>query len=184
MLSVKSSKKYQEKLLQIGLQGKLLRLASSNLESKIKQKNFQKEHGIIGIKEDEFISDFKWNTNAVTFLLVISEFESILFTVCVGYNKNLIGEIRNKVSQNKFLEVFVGFKGQKDLFPFAFTKGIYEKISTVDLEYLTDLIRVRNFFAHGQKAKYILEEADPKIINDLGTITSKLCKLIESIETN
>ncbi len=183
MLSVKSSKKFQDQLLQIGLQGKLLRIASANLEPKIKQKNFQTEQGIIGINEDEFLSNFKWNTNVVTFLLVISEFELILFEICVGHNKNLIGEIRKKFSQDKFLEVFVTFKEQKDFFPFAFTKGIYNKVSAIDLDYITYLISVRNYFAHGQKAEYILEKADPKIINDLETIVSKLCKLIESIET-
>jgi len=184
MLSVKSSKKYQDKLIQIGLHGKLLRLASSNIESKIKQTSFQKEQGIFGFNEDEFLSDFKWNTNVVTFLLVVSEFESILFNICLGYNKNLIGDIRKKYMQDKFLEVFVGFKEEKDLFPFAFTKGIFDKVSAFDLEYLTDLINVRNFFAHGQKAKYILDKADPKIINDLETIVFKLCKLVESIETS
>lgn len=183
MLSLKSSKKFQEQLVQIGIQGKLLRLASSNLESKIKQKKFQKEQGLIGINEDKFLSDFKWNTNAVSFLLVISEFESILFNICIDYNKDLIGRTKNTLSQDKFLEVFIGFKEQKDFFSLAFTKGIYDKVSTIDLEYITDLIRVRNFFAHGQKAEYILEKADPKIINDLQTIIKKLCALIESIES-
>lgn len=184
MLSVKSSKKYQEQLVQIGLHGKLLRLASLNLETKIKQRNFQQDHNLIGIKEDEFVRDFKWKTNAVTFLLVISEFESIMFNICVGYNNNLIGEIRNVVIHDKFLEVFVGFKEQKDFIPFAFAKGIYGKVSAIDLDYLTDLIRVRNYFAHGEKTEDILERADPKIINDLETIISKLCKLIESLETS
>ncbi len=181
MLSRQKTIEYNSKLTEINTYCKLIRLGSKNLETKIKQSDFQNQNNLIGIDVNLFIQEYNYRANSSTFLMLISEFERLLYIICISEGKRIKEDVQKEFSTEKFLDNFIIYKTKKDFYPLSSIKNIYSKISAIDLQYISELIDLRNFIAHGQKEKEDLGKSDINIIYDLDTITKKLCELLGKI---
>lgn len=183
MLSERKASEYKSRLKEVNIYCQLIRLGTKNLEGKIKLPDFQNQYNLLGVKVAPFIEELTFRVNSSTFLMLISEFEKLLYITCGAEANRIKDAVSNEFSTEKFLDVFLYFKTKKDFYPFSSVKSIYAKISAIDLQYISELIELRNYIAHGKKEPSDLEKADIKLINDIDIMTNKLCDLLEKLQT-
>lgn len=183
MLSKQKAKQFKEELVNTNAICKLIRLGVKNLEPKIKSGKLEElgQIDLFGQKELSFLEDLKKRTFSSTYLMLIAEFERIFYQILKDDSSRFKENVFSKLNEEKFLDSFITFKTKKDFIPLSYVKNIYSKISALDVEYLSALIAIRNYIAHGKKEIDQLEKNDLNLINDTDTITSKLCSLLNKI---
>ena len=163
----------------------LIRVGTNNLKSKIKTQDYNffetfKVKSLLGVETDKLFLELQTKTNIATFLLYISEFEKIFYGIAI----KKIGAIQSEIaiSNGNFLTQFI--KSKKDFYPFSEIKKFY---TSEDNNYLSEIIALRNYFAHGEKEiddqeykknKYV----DTNLINNLDDLNDRLIDLLKRLK--
>lgn len=170
---------------------KIIRIGSKNIKSKLFQRQFFEENKLItvygepnAVKIFNLLTDW---TNIATFLIYISEFENIFYEIFKTELTNFNDIHKNNKIQNEFLDLFIKIRTKNEFYPLSEVKPVVSKISATDLNYIAEIIALRNYFAHGQKEGKDLKlegnnTADIVLINDLDTLNKNLKDILKKLK--
>jgi len=169
---------------------KIIRIGATNTKPKLKDKQFFDTYNLralYGEPNPNLISDqlVEWSTIA-TFIIYIAEVENIFYEIFKNELRKYSEFYDESKKQNEFIDFFIKIKTRNDLYPFSEVKQIISRISATDLEYITEIIALRNYFAHGKKENQDLiinknNPADVALINDLDAINKKISNILEGL---
>jgi hypothetical protein len=191
MLSEQTFKYYSKKLdLKIDY-CRVIRIGTRNVKTKLEQSQFFEENNLKTLYGEpnrrEIFSQISDWSNIATFLIYISEVEGVFYDI---FKKELskFNEIQTEEKKKyEFLDYFVKVRSKGEFYPFSEVKQLVSKISATDLSYITEIIALRNYFAHGKKESQDLmidktNKADIALINDLYTINEQIKGILEKLK--